>query len=408
MPTEPKNINPIIKINLQQNIQFCFNSGFGTLITENNDEKCRNSIIFIHNGVELLMKYYLKKQNKLLIFYKNITPHFLLNERDDLKKAIDLKKAKANTITYNECRDILEFFSHLPNRDSVYLRKLNNQRNDCVHYQYSYIEKELRRLLISHIYQFICDLIFEMELDIKDFISEDIILSMNNLKDTIDKEIEHSCQIKIEAAKNHYYKELTEVDRDQKADSEDYVKRKFDKIVKCPACENNSLLRKVIQHDGELFIDQVAIKRKLILKDLSCHYCGLNITDYDQLKLKFESEERSLPNQILIYPDDCAPDDCAPDDCAPDDCAPDDCAPDDCAPDDCAPDDCAPDDCAPDDCAPDDCAPDDCAPDDCAPDDCAPDDCAPDDCAPDDCAPDDCAPDDCAPDDCAPDDCSYY
>ena len=336
MPTEPKNINPIIKINLQQNIQFCFNSGFGTLITENNDEKCRNSIIFIHNGVELLMKYYLKKQNKLLIFYKNITPHFLLNERDDLKKAIDLKKAKANTITYNECRDILEFFSHLPNRDSVYLRKLNNQRNDCVHYQYSYIEKELRRLLISHIYQFICDLIFEMELDIKDFISEDIILSMNNLKDTIDKEIEHSCQIKIEAAKNHYYKELTEVDRDQKADSEDYVKRKFDKIVKCPACENKSLLRKVIQHDGELFIDQVAIKRKLILKDLSCHYCGLNITDYDQLKLKFESEERSLPNQILIYPDDCAPDDCAPDDCAPDDCAPDDCAPDDCAPDDCS------------------------------------------------------------------------
>ncbi|KKN55795.1 hypothetical protein LCGC14_0578650 [marine sediment metagenome] len=51
------------KIDLEKNIQLCFNSGFGTLITASNDVDFRNSIINVHNGLELLMKYYLKEFN---------------------------------------------------------------------------------------------------------------------------------------------------------------------------------------------------------------------------------------------------------------------------------------------------------------------------------------------------------
>jgi hypothetical protein len=285
------------------------------------------SIISIHNGLELLMKYYLKQKEKLLI-YKNINHHFLIYERNDLIQNVNLKKGKANTISYNECIDILKYFSKLPTNYTIYLNQLNNQRNDCVHYQFSYNEIKLRKLLIFNIYQFICDLIIEMELEPKDFILEGYIATLDDYKDTIDDEIRHSYIEKIEAAKKHYFRELTVIDRKQKADTEDYTKRKYDIIVECPACKNNALLSKKIQSTNELLENHLVTKRDIILNDLSCHYCGLNITDYDQLKLKFGNEERSLRDIKTFY--DCPPEDCdCPDDCPPEDCPPEDCPPDD-------------------------------------------------------------------------------
>jgi len=321
------------RINLEKNIQLCFNSGFGTLITARNDEDYRNAIVSIHNGLELLMKYYLRRKDELLIYHK-ITYKKILNKRNDLKKNVKLKDSK--TISYLECIRILEYFSELPEKNSKYLNQLRYKRDGCVHFEYLYDKKELRKLLIYHIYQFICDLILEMGLDLKTFIPESKIVSLDNYKDTIDDEIKQNYYEKIESAKKHYFEELTEDDRVQKAKTEDYTKRKSDIIVKCPACGKNALLRKKIQRTKELFRDNyITMKRDLILRDLSCHYCGLSITDYDQLKLEFKDKEKSLRDIRIYYDwrDDC-PDDWR-DDCL-DDC-PDDWR-DDCL-DDC-PDDC--------------------------------------------------------------------
>ncbi|CAG0939394.1 hypothetical protein BROC_00615 [Candidatus Brocadiaceae bacterium] len=345
------------EINLQKNIQLCFNFGYRTLITANSrpnrDEIYRNAIISIHNGIELLMKYYLIKKEKLLI-YNKINYQLLICQRTDLIQPVNPNDVHNHTITYDGCTKILGHFSKLYKIYNKELTQLNEQRNDCVHYEYSYNEGKLRKLLIYHIYQFICDLISEMGLELKEFISEKYTVPLHLFKTTIDDEIKRIYYEKIEAAKNHYFDELTEDDRRQKAATEDYgADEKLKIIVKCPACENNALLKKKIQLAHELGEYREIIRRNLILRDLSCHYCGLLITDYDQLKLQFKDEERRLPSSIVhldYTPEDC-PDDCAPEDC-PDDCAPEDC-PDDCAPEDC-PDDCAPEDC-PDDCAPEDC-----------------------------------------------------
>jgi len=53
------------EVNLKTNIKLCFESGFGTLITINGEKDdsrgdYRGAIVSIHNGIELLMKYYSK------------------------------------------------------------------------------------------------------------------------------------------------------------------------------------------------------------------------------------------------------------------------------------------------------------------------------------------------------------
>lgn len=323
--------NPKRKIRLEKNLQLALKSGFGTLITADNDEDYRNAIISIHNGVELLMKYYLREKDKKLIF-KNIDYKCILYERGDLIKEVKCKTGTLNTITFEDCINILQYFSKLPEAYNEYLKKLNNQRNDCIHFEYWYVEKELRKLLISNIYEFICMLISEMKLDIKTFILQEHIIHLDKLKHTIDDEIGQKYYRIILVAIKHYFKELTADERKQKAESVHYEKNVFDEEVECPACGNKALLRKEIRYSPELLENKEVITQNLILKDLSCHHCALSITDYDLLKLVFKDKEKALPNLISYHniPDDCAPDDCAPDDCAPDDCAPDDCAPDDC------------------------------------------------------------------------------
>lgn len=174
MPNGCKTTNPQKKINLENNIQLCFNSGFGALIRAHDDKDYRNAVISIHNGVELLMKYYLREKDKLLIF-QDVEFQCLIYKRKDTIKPVKLKNGKAKTITFDECIDILKYFAKLPEAYSEYLKKLNNQRNYCVHYQYWYIENELRKLLISNIYEFICKLIIEMKLNINYFILQDHI-----------------------------------------------------------------------------------------------------------------------------------------------------------------------------------------------------------------------------------------
>ena len=309
-------------INLEKNIQLCFKSGFGTLITASTDGDFRNAIISIHDGLELLMKYYLKRKDECLI-YEKITYKTILHKRNDLIKIEKLKHSK--TISYMKCISILEYFSELPKKNSKYLNQLHYKRNSCVHFEYSYDEKEFRKLLISHIYEFICGLISEMGLVLNTFIPESNLISLNNYKKDIDDEVKQDYYAKIESARKHYFNELTQLEQKQKAETEDYTKGGFDKIVKCPACEKNSLLRRKIQRTQELLSeDYIIMKRELILRDLSCYYCGLTITDYDQMKLEFKDEEKSLRKAIYHhYPDDCPEyDDCPepPEDCYGNDC----------------------------------------------------------------------------------------
>ena len=352
------------KIDLQKNIQLCLNFGFGTLITAKNEMDYRNAVISIHNGTELLMKYYLHKKDKLLIFHK-INHHFLLKERDDLIKNVKSKKARSNTIPFSECLIILEYFSELPDRNRVYLNRLNDFRNNMVHYEYYYSQNKIWKLLISHIYQFINDLVSELELNLQDFLKERYIGSLDRFKKSIDDKIRDDYLRKIEAAKKHYFDELTAEERAQKEETKDYTRKKYDDIVTCPACKNPALLRKIKKSEIESFESHEIFKQNLILKELSCHYCGLNITDYDQLRLDFSDKEVNLPD--VLIPQDC-PDDC-PEDCPEEDCPEEDC-PDDC-PEDCPEEDCPEEDCPEEDC-PDDC-PEDCPEEDC-PDDC-PEDC---------------------------------
>ncbi len=338
------------KINLEKNIQLCFKNGFGTLVTAKNDEDYRNAVISIHNGLELLMKSYLRSKDEYLI-YPKITYEKILNKRNDLRKKIKLNRPK--TISYLKCIEILKYFSELPEKNSIYLKKLAYIRDRCVHFEYSYDERELRKLLISHIYQFTCDLIIEMGLDLKAFIPERNIVSLDKLKNSIDNEIMQNYLTTIESAKKHYFEALTVGDRKQKTETEDYTKRKFDIIIKCPACEQNALLRRKIQRTKKLLRDgYIIIKRVLILKDLSCIYCGLSITDYDQLELEFKDKEKSLQDSRILFdcPEDCPDDDCPYYDCPDDDCPYYDCPDDDCPDDDCPDGDCPDDDCPDDDC----------------------------------------------------------
>ena len=123
-------------IDLPKNIQLCFNFGFGTLITAKKVMDYRNSIISIHNGVELLMKYYLQKINRLLILPK-IDHLILISESEYLRKEKYIQKVDfSKTITYEDCIVRLEFFSALPETFLVYLKKLNYYRNRCVHYEF--------------------------------------------------------------------------------------------------------------------------------------------------------------------------------------------------------------------------------------------------------------------------------
>ena len=360
------------EVNLKVNIKLCFESGFGALIAINDEDddsrgKYRVAIVSIHAGIELLMKYYLEKKDKLLII-ENIDENVLLQNRDDLIQNINKKPIK--TISFTKCRALLSYFSSLEGKNSKYLKELNNCRNSCVHHEFWYYENKIRKLLFSHIYQFICDLIEEMGLETNEFIPESQKESLDIFKNTIDHEIEHLCHLKIVGAKNHYDHELTDVERKQKKDNEDYAKKDIDLIVECPACKNNALLERKLQINIEDTPTYRTVIRNVILKKLSCHYCALNIYDYDILKLLFDDKEKKLNDLTIstqrLYSTDC-PEDCADWDCQ-DDCA--DCS--DCQ-DDCA--DCS--DCQ-DDCA--DCA--DCQ-DDCA--DCS--DCQ-DDCAdcPEDCS----------------------
>ena len=60
----------IIKIGLEKNIQLCLNSGFDTLVTAHSESDYRIAVTSIHDGLELLMKFYLSKKDELLIYNK--------------------------------------------------------------------------------------------------------------------------------------------------------------------------------------------------------------------------------------------------------------------------------------------------------------------------------------------------
>jgi len=334
----PKSNKKVQFIDFANNASLCLNFGFGTLLTASRIVDYRNAVVAIHNGCELFMKQCLKSKDKLLIF-KKISFNLYVEERKDLIKKIKTEKIERETISFRECQKRLEIFSDIPNRDSAYLSTLNWIRNEVVHSEYSFEKKELRILLISHIFRFIKDLSIDMSLNLFDFIEEKNIQSLESFKKSIDNKIETDYYKAIEVAKKHYFKELNEDERKQKKKLEEYPRSRHDKIVICPACQNNALLKMhiVVERDYKEFHIEVIQTSKLI--SLSCLHCGLHIKNSDQLRIIFGKEEKTnvikLSHQRFStdWPDDC-PDDCY-DDC-PDDC-PDDCY-DDC-PDDC-PDDC--------------------------------------------------------------------
>ena len=181
--------------------------------------------------------------------------------------------------------------------------------------------------------QYIIMLIKEMGLDIDLFLKAGIVTSLNRLKASIDSQTKNSLYEKVEIAKSHYFEDLTPEEREQKKNTEDYSVGKSDKIVTCPACQQNALLKRKIQQQVDPDFGFVVLKRRLILEGLACHYCGLNITEYEELILEFGNEEASLPDKKMLLSDpdaDCPDADCPDEDCPDEDCPDADCPDADC------------------------------------------------------------------------------
>jgi|GEM_PF-6312523 len=368
-------------IDIAKNAKFCLDFGFGSLVQAKTEIQYRNSIISVHNGVELLMKIYLMQKDRSLIYQKMDYTVILIDRTDTLKKI-----TRPNTVNFGECMLRLSHFSALPGQYGVHLRKLNDLRNAYVHFQYYTNHKKVKILLIVHIFEYVAFLIKEMGLEIDLFLKAGIVTSLNRLKASIDSQTKSSFYEKVEIAKSHYFEELTLQERDQKQNTEDYNVRKIDKIVTCPACQQRALLKREILQQVEPDIDFAVIKRRLILKELACHHCGLNVTEYEELILEFGNEEASLRDQRIItyYADEDCPD-CPDEDCPDEDCP--DCPDGDCPDEDCP--DCPDEDCPDEDCP--DCPDGDCPDEDCP--DCPDEDCPDEDCP--DCPDGDCPDEDC-------------
>lgn len=346
-----------VVIDLVRNIQLCLNSGFGSLLRGRSEMDLRNAVIGLHNGCELLMKYYLRKKDELLIYQKLDYKQLLMSRSDLVKKP---PKVPIHTIEYSECIARLEFFSKT---DTAGLEKLEHERNIRVHYEYDCNPDELKQFLVSRVYAFISSFAPEAGLELKEILKDTYIESLDRLRKVIDDAIARTLHEKIEVSKNHYFEELTDQERQEKAGMEDYTLGPHSKKVKCPACQNEAMLSRKEMRTSESHARLTIIRRRLELEKLTCHYCGLLIDQPSELRILFAAEEGPLRPQMLVDPDDCPDEDCmdCPDDC--NDCPDEDCM--DCR-DDCPDEDCM--DCR-DDCPDEDCmdCPDDCAdcPDDC-------------------------------------------
>jgi hypothetical protein len=142
-------------IDIIMNANLCLNFGFGILIRAKTEIEYRNSIVSVHNGVELLMKICLMGKNRALIYQKIDYTYFLIDRTDTLKKV----SFRSNTITFDECRIRLSNFSTLPEQYSVHLKKLNEIRNDCVHFEYHINYRKVKILLIAHIFEYITEVL---------------------------------------------------------------------------------------------------------------------------------------------------------------------------------------------------------------------------------------------------------
>ena len=118
----------------------------------------------------------------------------------------------------------------------------------------------------------------------------------------------HKILKKTVLARKHFFDELTDEERLQKNTAQNYTKNKYDKLITCPACKNDALLRRTLKRtlsilqEGESLI----VNTKIVIAEFSCHYCGLNFTNYDQLKYQFKEEEDILPDSVVRhYADDC-------------------------------------------------------------------------------------------------------
>ena len=321
-----------VAVDLVKNIRLCLNSGFGPLLMGRHETDFRNAVVGIHNGCELLMKYYLRKKDKLLIFQKLDYKRVLTGRSDLMGRADVVKKlsdVSDHTIEYSDCVTRLEFFTKT---DFSSLEELNRVRNSWVHYEYDYSPDELKRFLVSRVYAVVSAFTAEAGLDLKDILKGTYIESLDKLRKVIDDDIARSFHEKIEKAKHHYYEDLTEQEQQEKAGTEDYTLGSHSKRLKCPACQQEAMLSLKEIRTSELHPRFALIKRRLELEKLECHYCGLLVDEPDELRARFADEEVSLRPYVR---GDCPDEDCAdcPDDCPDEDCA--DCR-DDCPDEDCA------------------------------------------------------------------------
>ncbi len=327
-----------MKVELRENIKICLNTGYGMLISSKSNSDYRNSVVLIHNGLELMMKLYLLTQNRFLV-YEHLDHFLILSETEGVKenkKDAIKKKAKMNTISFSKCIDLMDCFLEI---SAIDVNNLNNMRNNCVHFEFVIYKSAIRKLLVSKTYPLIKQISNSLGEDISSYLDNSATLDAwcTKINDDI-----HSKYIQlIAAAKKHYDDDLTEKDRQEKRQYENYTVRKNDKRVVCPACENTALLeRKVVYTtDEDEGIQQTT--KSVVLKNLSCHYCGLVVNQRDQLLIGFSGEENTSTTTTIssfFSNYDCPDDYDCPSDCAPEDCPDDYDCPSDCAPEDC-PDD---------------------------------------------------------------------
>ena len=133
------NDNPF-KITLLENGIHSLMRGFQSLdqsISTNDDFLLKEAIIFVHHGIELLLKHLLAQENEFLIFVdlNQVAKRQALANEQKIS-VFDLDEPP-NTISYIEAIDRVDAFLHKPEFDKKLkglLQKLNKQRNKIEHY----------------------------------------------------------------------------------------------------------------------------------------------------------------------------------------------------------------------------------------------------------------------------------
>jgi hypothetical protein len=256
------------------------------------NDKLELSIVLLSIAIERLMKQHLFETDEILVLDKNNSIEHLARFRRLYSKiskesyrqkieALKEKRENFKTITFDELIKRYDAFFDLPEERIKALRRLENLRNNVVHFHDYYLNVIDESLFIlTEIIPFIREIIAEVKDNQKfeDILSEEIIEKLQKRESELTELQKDELNQKIEIKKQEYnelHQEEIEV-RKQNRIRDTYEDREiFKEQLNCPACNNNSF------HILKLF-DEEREEPTFFYKGI-CLICELELTE-DELK----------------------------------------------------------------------------------------------------------------------------